>query len=138
MGSQARRFGAEILTAAQVVGIRREDPYRIVQLADGKEISAFAVIITTGMSVRTLDVPGIEPFHGRGVYYGVALSEAVAYRGQDICIVGGANSAGQAALFFSRYARRVTLLVRAADLSPGMSFYLVQRVRVTENIDVIT
>lgn len=135
--AQARRFGAEILTAREVVGIRREDPYRIVQLADGKEISAYAVILTTGMAVRTLDVPGIEPLQGRGVYYGVALSEAVAYRGRDICIVGGANSAGQAALFFSRYARRVTIFLRAADLSPAMSHYLVQRVRVTENIDVI-
>ncbi len=136
--AQARRFGAEILTAQEVVGIRREDPYRIVQVADGKEISAYAVILTTGMSVRTLDVPGIEALHGRGVYYGAALSEAAAYRGRDVCVVGGANSAGQAALFFSRYARRVTILVRAADLSPGMSYYLVQRVKVTENIDVIT
>ncbi len=135
--AQARRFGAEILTAQQVVGIRREDPYRIVQLAGGKEISAYAVILTTGMAVRTLDVPGVESLNGRGVYYGVALSEAAAYRGRDVSIVGGANSAGQAALFFSRYARRVTLLVRAPDLSPGMSYYLVQRVKATENIDVI-
>ncbi len=136
--AQARRFGAEILTAREVVGIRREDPYRIVQLADGKEIAAYAVIFTTGMAVRTLEVPGIESFHGRGVYYGAALSEAAAYRDSDVCVVGGANSAGQAALFFSRYARRVTILLRAADLSPGMSYYLVQRVRVTEKIDVIT
>ncbi len=135
--AQARRFGAEILTAQKVVGIRREDPYRIVQLADGKEISAYAVVLTTGMAVRTLDVPGVETFSGRGVFYGVALSEAAAYRGQDVCIVGGANSAGQAALFFSRYARRVTILVRAPDISPGMSHYLVQRVKVTKNIDII-
>jgi thioredoxin reductase (NADPH) len=120
-----------------VVCIRREDPYRIVQLADGKEISAYAVVLTTGMAVRTLDVPGMAAFNGRGVYYGVALSEAAAYRGRDVCIVGGANSAGQAALFFSRYARRVRILVRAPDISPGMSHYLVQRVRVTENIEVV-
>src|SRR5512143_289619 len=87
--AQARRFGAEILTAQEAVGIRREDPYRIVQLADGKEISAYAVILTTGMSVRTLDISGIEAFHGRGVYYGAALSEAAAYRGRDVCVVGG-------------------------------------------------
>ena len=136
--AQARRFGAELLTAQEVVGIRREDPYRIVQLADGKEISAYVVVLTTGMAVRTLDVPGIEPLNGLGVYYGVALSEAPTYRGRDICIVGGANSAGQAALFFSRYARRVTILVRAPSLSPAMSHYLVQRINVTENIDVIT
>jgi thioredoxin reductase (NADPH) len=136
--AQARRFGAELLTAQEVTGIRREDPYRIVQLADGKEISAYVVVLTTGMAVQTLDVPGIEPLIGAGVYYGVALSEAATYRGRDICIVGGANSAGQAALFFSRYARRVTILVRAASLSPAMSHYLVQRINVTENIDVIT
>jgi thioredoxin reductase (NADPH) len=136
--AQARRFGAEILTAQTVIGIRREDPYRIVQLADGNEISAYSVVITTGMAVRILDVPGIEPLNGLGVYYGVALSEAAAYRGHDVCIVGGANSAGQAALFFSRYARTVTLLVRAAGLSPAMSHYLVQRIDVTAGIRVIT
>jgi thioredoxin reductase (NADPH) len=135
--AQARRFGAEILTAQEVVGIRREDPYRIVELADGKEVSAYAVILTTGMAVRTLDVPGIESLNGRGVYYGVALSEAATYRGRDVCVVGGANSAGQAALFFSRYARHVTILVRSADLAPAMSYYLVQRIKVTENIDVV-
>jgi thioredoxin reductase (NADPH) len=135
--AQAKRFGAEILTAQEVVGIRREDPYRIVQLADGTELSAYAVVITTGMSVRTLEVPGIEPLLGSGVYYGVALSEAVTYRGHDICIVGAANSAGQAALFFSRHARRVTILARAEGLSPGMSHYLVERIKLTLNIDVI-
>ena len=135
--AQARRFGAEILSAREVVGVRREDPYRIVQLADGKEISAFAVLLTTGMSVRTLDVPGIEPLNGCGVYYGVALSEAAAYRGCQVVIVGGANSAGQAALFYSRYVRKVTILIRAAGLSPAMSHYLVQRINATENISVI-
>jgi thioredoxin reductase (NADPH) len=135
--AQAKRFGAEILTAQEVVGIRREDPYRIVQLADGTELSSYVVALTTGMSVRMLEVPGIEPLLGSGVYYGAALSEAVTYRGHDICIVGAANSAGQAALFFSRYARRVTLLARAASLSPGMSHYLVERIKVTENIDVV-
>jgi thioredoxin reductase (NADPH) len=135
--AQARRFGAEMLAAQEVIGIRREDPYRIVHLADGKEISAYAVILTTGMSVRMLEVPGIEKLHGLGVYYGVALSEAAAYRGCDVCIVGGANSAGQAALFFSRYARHVTILIHAPELSPRMSHYLVQRIVVTENITVI-
>lgn len=136
--AQARRFGAELITAQEVVGIRLEDPYRIVKLADGNEIPAYVVLLTTGMSVRTLDVPGIEPLLGCGVYYGVALSEAVTYRGHDICIVGGANSAGQAALFFSRYARRVTVIHRAADLGPSMSHYLVERIKVTENIEVIS
>jgi thioredoxin reductase (NADPH) len=136
--AQARRFGAELITAQEVVGIRREDPYRIVQLADGKEISSYAVILTTGMAVRTLDVAGIEPLLGLGVYYGAALSEAVTYRGHDICIIGGANSAGQGALFFSRYARHVTIVLRAAGLSPSMSHYLVERINATENISVIT
>ena len=135
--AQARRFGAEMLTAQEVVGIRREDPYRIVHLADGKEVSAYAVILTTGMSVRTLNIPGIAKLHGLGVYYGVALSEAAAYRGCDVCIVGGANSAGQAALFFSRYARHVTILIHAPTLSPRMSHYLVRRIVDTENITVI-
>jgi thioredoxin reductase (NADPH) len=135
--AQARRLGAELITAQEVVAIRREDPYRIVRLADGKEIPAFAVILTTGMSVRTLDVPGVEALQGLGVYYGAALSEAVTYRGRDVCIVGGANSAGQGALFFSLYARRVTMLVRAAGLSPSMSHYLVERINAAENIDVI-
>jgi thioredoxin reductase (NADPH) len=135
--AQARRFGAEMLTAQEVVGVRREDPYRIVKLSDGNEISAYTVLISTGMSVKKLEVPGIEPLIGIGVYYGAALSEAATYRGHDICIVGGANSAGQGALFFSRYARKVTMLVRAANLSPSMSMYLVERIQATKNIEVI-
>jgi thioredoxin reductase (NADPH) len=135
--AQARRFGAEILTPQEVVAIRREDPYRIVRLADGNEISAYVVVLTTGSTVRILDVPGIESFHGRGVYYGAALSEAVTYRGQHVCVLGGANSAGQAALFFSRYAKRVSIVIRAAGLTPAMSHYLVERINVTENIDVV-
>ncbi|MEW6510724.1 MAG: FAD-dependent oxidoreductase [Bacteroidota bacterium] len=135
--AQARRFGAEILTAQEAVEIRREDPYRIVRLADGKEISAYVVVLTTGLAVRTLDAPGIEPLLGCGVYYGASLSEAITYRGQDVCLIGGANSAGQGALFFSRYARRVTIVVRAASLSPAMAHYLVERIAMTENIAVI-
>jgi len=135
--AQARRFGAEILTAQEVVGLRREDPYRIVVLADGSEVSAHAVVIATGMEVRKLEVPGIDPLIGIGVYYGAAMTEAATYRQQDVCIVGGANSAGQGALFFSRYARKVTMLVRAPALSPSMSRYLVDRIQATENIESI-
>jgi thioredoxin reductase (NADPH) len=135
--AQARRFGAELLTAQEVIGIRREDPYRIVKLSDGTEVSAYAVVIATGMAVRMLDAPGIAPLLGIGVYYGAAMTEAATYRGQDVCIVGGANSAGQGALFFSRYARTVTMLVRAPNLSPSMSMYLVERIRATENIRVL-
>ena len=136
--AQARRFGAEILTAQEVAGVRRADPYRIVQLADGNEVSCYAVLLATGMAVRMLDVPGIEPLVGAGVYYGAAMTEAATYRGQDVCIVGGANSAGQGALFFTRYARRVTMLVRAPALGPSMAQYLVDRIKVTSNIEVLT
>jgi thioredoxin reductase (NADPH) len=134
--SQARRFGAEILTAQEVVGLRRDDPYRIVRLADGSEVASYAVVVTTGMAVRTLEVPGVESLHGVGVYYGAAMSEAATYRGQDVCIVGGGNSAGQGALYFSRFARKVTLLVRKPELSQGMSRYLVDRIAGVENIEV--
>jgi thioredoxin reductase (NADPH) len=134
---QARRFGAEMLTAQEVVGLRREDPYRYVQLADGTEISCYAALIATGMAVRMLDVPGIEPLVGAGVYYGSATTEAAAYRGQDVCLIGGANSAGQGALFFARYARKVTMLVRASSLASSMSQYLIDRIAATPNIEVL-
>jgi thioredoxin reductase (NADPH) len=136
--AQARRFGAEMLIGQPVTALRREDPYRIVRLADGHEVSCHALVLATGMAVRELDVPGIAPFVGAGVYYGAAMSEAALYRGQDVAIVGGANSAGQGALFFSRYARHVTMLVRAPSLSPGMSRYLVDRIEATDNIRVVT
>jgi thioredoxin reductase (NADPH) len=134
---QARRFGAELLTGQEVVSLRREDPYRIVVLGDGTELTAYSVVITTGMSARTLEAPGIEALHGIGVYYGAAMTEAARCRGKDVCVVGGANSAGQGALFFSRYARKVTMLIRAASLKPMMSQYLVDRILATENIEVV-
>ncbi len=136
--AQARRFGAEVLAGQAVTSIRREDPYRVVTLADGTELNAYCVLITTGMAARTLNVPGLEVLQGQGVYYGAAMSEAARYRAKDICIVGGANSAGQGALFFSRYARKVTMLVRAGDLLPMMSQYLVDRIRAAPNIEVVT
>ncbi|MEO6525766.1 MAG: FAD-dependent oxidoreductase [Gemmatimonadaceae bacterium] len=135
--AQARRFGAELLTGQEVVALRREDPYRVVVLADGSELTAYSVVITTGMSARTLEAPGVEALQGVGVYYGAAMTEAARCRGKEICVVGGANSAGQGALFFSRYARKVSMLIRAGDLQPMMSRYLVDRIRATENIDVL-
>jgi thioredoxin reductase (NADPH) len=135
--TQARRFGAEVLCTQEVASLRREDPYRIVKLADGSEISCYAVVLATGVSVRRLEI-ATEPLLGIGVYYGAALTEAATYRGQDVCIVGGANSAGQGALFFSRYARRVTLLVRGNSLRKSMSQYLVDRIESTANIEVRT
>jgi thioredoxin reductase (NADPH) len=133
--TQARRFGAEILAAQEVVGIQRNDPYRTVRLADGVALSCYSVLYTAGMEVRHLDVPGIEPLVGAGIYYGAALTEAATYRGRDVFVVGGANSAGQGALFFSRYARKVTMLVRRPDLC-AMSQYLVDRIQETANIEV--
>ena len=135
--AQARRFGAEMMVGHTVAGIRREDPYRIVTLDDGHEVSSHALVLATGMAVRELPLDCLGPLLGRGVYYGAALSEAALYRGQDVAVVGGANSAGQGALFFARYARRVTMLVRAPSLSPSMSKYLVSRIEATSNIEVL-
>jgi thioredoxin reductase (NADPH) len=134
--SQARRFGAELLTAQTVVGLRREDPYRVVTLADGTEVTAYCVVIATGMSARTLEVDGLERLQGVGVYYGAAMTEAARYRGKDICVVGGANSAGQGALFFSRYVQRVYMLIRSS-LESTMSRYLIDRINAAPNIEVV-
>lgn len=135
--AQAKKFGAELLTAQEAVSFRREDPYRIVKLSDGIEISCYVIVFATGMSVRRLVAQGIEALQGIGVFYGAAMTEAATYRGKDICIVGGANSAGQGAIFFSRYAKSVTILIRAEALLPSMSHYLVERINTTPNIQVI-
>ncbi len=135
--TQAKRFGAEIIAVQEAVQIKREDPYRKVVLSDSSELSGYAVLIAPGMEVRRLEVPGIEGLMGAGVYYGAALSEAATYRGQDVVVVGGANSAGQGAMFFSRHARKVTVLVRGPKLSTGMSRYLVDRIAETPNIEVL-
>jgi thioredoxin reductase (NADPH) len=135
--AQARRFGAELLVGHSVSAVRREDPYRVLQLSNGTEVSCHALVIATGMAVRELPAAGVDRFVGSGVYYGAAPAEAVYYRGRDVTVVGGANSAGQAALFLSRYARRVTMLVRAAGLD-AMSQYLIDRVTATSNITVLT
>jgi len=134
--AQAKRFGAEILTAQEATAFRREDPFRIVVLSDGSEISCKALVLAAGMSVRKLEVPGVDQLTGIGVYYGAALSEAASYRDKDVCIVGGANSAGQAALFISRYAKSVSIFIRAASLAASMSQYLIDRIDTTENIKV--
>ena len=134
--SQAQRLGAEILTAQEVSQVRLEDPYRYIILKDGTELSCKALVIATGVSVRRLDVPGIEAITGAGVYYGAALTEAAYYKGEHIFVVGAANSAGQAAMHFSRYASKVTILVRGSGLQQGMSQYLVDQINGTENIEV--
>jgi len=134
--TQARRFSAEILSA-EVVEVQREDPYRLVRFADGTTVSSKAMIIATGVAVRELDLPGISRFVGQGVYYGAAMTEAATYRDQPVLIVGGGNSAGQGALFFSRYASRVTIIVRGDGLAASMSQYLIDRIEAAPNIDVL-
>ena len=134
--TQARRFGVEILTPQEATSVRLENPYRIVTLADGTELSCHALIIGTGVSYRQLDVPGIKQLRGAGVYYGAAKTEALACSGEEVFIVGGANSAGQAAMYFSRYARRVSMLVRGDSLAKTMSKYLIDQIEETENIRV--
>jgi thioredoxin reductase (NADPH) len=136
--AQARRFGAEMMIGQTVSGLRREDPFRIVTLANGKEVSCHTLVLATGLAVRELEVPGVAPLVGSGIYYGAAMSEAALHRGQDVAVIGGANSAGQGALFFSRYARQVTMLVRAPSLGQAMSRYLVDRIEATGNIRVLT
>jgi thioredoxin reductase (NADPH) len=133
---QARRFGVEILSAEEVTGLRAEDSYRFIRLAGGDEISCHSILVSTGVSVRRLQAPGVEELTGAGVYYGAALTEAVNYKGKDIMVVGGGNSAGQAAVFFARYARQVTILILSSSLEFGMSSYLVEQIRNIPNIDV--
>jgi thioredoxin reductase (NADPH) len=136
--AQAIRFGAEILTPQEVVGIRVDDPYRIVKVKDGTEISCHALIIACGVSYRNLDgVKGIEKLTGAGVYYGASMVDALSCKGEDVFMVGGANSAGQAAIHFSKYAKTVTLLVRGDSLNKSMSRYLVHQIIETPNIHVL-
>jgi len=135
--AQARRFGAEILTAREVTAIRADGPYRMAKLDDGSEVSSYALLLSCGMQVRRLEAPGVQELSGAGVFYGAALTEAAAVRGKDVLIVGGANSAGQAALSFARFANKVTVLLRGASLAAGMSAYLVDRIKDTPNIEVL-
>src|SRR5262249_28593482 len=110
--TQARRFGVEILSPQEGQSVRVEDPYRIIRFADGTEVAGQALLLATGVSYRQHDAPGCERLTGAGVYYGAALTEALSCQGEDVYIVGGANSAGQAAMHFARYARRVVMVVR--------------------------
>ena len=135
--TQARRFGVEILSPQEVVSVRAEDPYRILTLADGSEISCHALLWATGVSYRKLPTPGCDRLCGAGVYYGAAMTEALACEGEDVYVVGGANSAGQAAMYFARHARRVMMLVRSEGLQKSMSSYLIQQIEGTSNIELM-
>src|ERR1700753_127445 len=132
---QATRFGAELLTQ-KATGIRTENNYNIVQLSDGREVSCHACLIAVGVYYRRLNTPGVERLTGAGVYYGAAMTEARACKDEQIFIVGGANSAGQAAMYFSKYAKKVTMLVRADSLKSSMSKYLIDQIASTSNIEV--
>ena len=136
--TQAKRFEVEILTPQEAAEVRIEDPYRVVRLTDGTEISCHVLLITTGVSYRKLDVPGVQRLSGRGVYYGAAMTEALSCKDEDVYVVGGANSAGQAAMYFSQHARKVVILCRSNDLRKGMSEYLVKQIEETSNIEVRT
>ncbi|WP_030298773.1 FAD-dependent oxidoreductase [Streptomyces katrae] len=133
---QASRFGAEILHPVEVVSLTRDDPAKILILADGTEISAETVLLATGVSYNRLEAPGADRFEGAGLYYGAATTESSACISQHVFIVGGANSAGQAAVHFAKYAAKVTILVRADSLDASMSRYLIDEIDRTPNIEV--
>jgi len=135
---QAQRFGAEIVVARHVIGLDADPKSRVraVQLDGGERVNARSVILTTGVTWRELEAPGCDTFLGRGVYYGAARTEAMTCRGQDVFLVGGGNSAGQAAMFFANYAQSVTLLVRGPSLAATMSRYLIDQLATKDNIRV--
>jgi thioredoxin reductase (NADPH) len=133
---QARRFGVEILAPQSVVSMRTEGSYRIVKLADGNEISCHALMIATGVQWRRLEAPGVDRLQGAGVYYGGGTTEALSCKGEIVYVIGGANSAGQAAMNFSKYAERVVILVRGDGLSSTMSQYLIDQIKETPNIQL--
>lgn len=135
---QAQRFGVEILSPQEAMGVRTEGPYRILKLADGSEISCHALMIATGVQWRRLDAPGIDRLQGAGVYYGGGATEALSCKGETVYVVGGANSAGQAAMNFANYACRVVMLVRGDSLSRTMSQYLIDQIQRTPNIQLWT
>ncbi len=131
--TQAARLGAEFVTQ-RATGLRIDGQYRFVQLADGREVSAHVVLLATGVRYRKLDIPGADRLTGRGIYYGAALVEAAACKGEEVFVVGGANSAGQAALHFAKFASKVTMLLRGDGLSATMSKYLIDEIESTSNI----
>lgn len=133
---QALKFGAEVVTTQDVVGLEANGAARTVRFADGRSISAQTIILSTGVAYRRLDAPGIDDFTGRGVFYGSAMTEAARCAEQDVYIVGGANSAGQAAVYLSRGAKSVTILIRATSLEASMSHYLIKQIEENPKISV--
>ena len=134
--SQATRLGAELLVPANVVRIERKDPFRIVHLSDGTDVTARSVLITSGVAYRHLSAEGIDDLTGLGVYYGTSRVEANQHRGEPVFVVGGGNSAGQAALFLTGFTESVTILIRGEDLSGSMSQYLIDAIDVSDSVSV--
>lgn len=134
--TQAKRFGAEILNPVRATALRREDPYRVVTLSDGSEVAARSVLIATGVAYRRLDAPGADELAGAGVYYGAAATEAMSVTGRKVFVVGAGNSAGQAAMYLSRFASEVVLLVRGSGLAATMSSYLIAQLEANERVKV--
>jgi len=135
---QAQRFGVEILAPQEAVGVRTEGPYRIIKLADGNELSCHALMIASGVQWRRLEAPGIDRLQGAGVYYGGGATEALSCKGEVVYVVGGANSAGQAAMNFAKYAESVVILVRGESLASTMSQYLIDQIKETPRIQLWT
>ncbi len=133
---QARKFGAEVLTPSEAMSIRDEGSSKVIQLSTGQEVTTRTILIATGVAYRRLDVPGIDALTSAGVYYGAAITEAVSCLNESVYIVGGANSAGQAAVYLARYAAQVTMLVRGSSLADTMSKYLIDQIAGTPNIAV--
>jgi thioredoxin reductase (NADPH) len=133
---QAQRFGVEILAPQEALSVRTEGPYRIIRLVDGSEISCHALMIATGVQWRRLDAPGIDRLQGAGVYYGGGSTEALSCKGEIVYVIGGANSAGQAAMNFAKYAERVVIVVRGESLSSTMSQYLIDQIKEKPNIQI--
>jgi thioredoxin reductase (NADPH) len=133
---QAQRFNVEILSPQEVTGLRTEGSYRIIKLADGSEISCHALMLASGVQWRRLDAPGIDRLQGAGIYYGGGSTEAISCKDETVYIIGGANSAGQAAMNFARYAKRVTMVVRGSSLASTMSQYLIDQIKATPNIEI--
>jgi len=135
---QARRLGAELLTVQDVVGLRVEGAGRFIELSGGGTLSANCVLVASGVSYRQLDTPGFLELTGAGIYYGAAVTEARSCSDQHVVVIGGANSAGQAAVYFSQYAEHVSMLVRGDALERSMSHYLIERIGALGNVDVRT
>ncbi len=135
--TQAKKFGTEILLTSEAVSVRAQDPYRFVVLDDGSELSCKSLLIATGVTATKLESPGVERLTGKGVYYGAAPTEAMYYKNKNVILVGGANSAGQGALYLSKFAKNVYMIIRGDSLEKGMSLYLADQIKNTKNIKVL-